>query len=427
MAAPVSFEGPYVRRVVDDELDELFAHLPAIALDGPKGVGKTATALRRSTTVRRLDAAAERDLIEADPSIVALDTPPVLLDEWQRVPATFDVVRRLVDDDHSAGHFLLTGSAPVTSTHSRAGRITTVRMRPLTLSERLGLTEGVSFADLLIGNALPTGRTPLTLADYAREIAAGGFPGLRHLSGRSLAAQLDGYLERVATHDLPVSGLRVRHPEMVLRWLRAYAAATASSTSLEKIRRAAMGEEGTSPSRTAVTPYVELLTALRVLDPVPAWLPSRNHLAALTVAPKHHLADPALAARLVRVGSADLLHGSGPPLRGTQDGSFMGALFESLVTLSVRTFAQRAGARTYHLRTQGGRHEIDIVVEGDHGVVALEVKLSPAVTDDDVTHLRWLRDVLGEECVDVAVVTTGPEAYRRRDGVAVIPLGLLVP
>ncbi|HQU26188.1 MAG TPA: DUF4143 domain-containing protein [Acidimicrobiales bacterium] len=231
----------------------------------------------------------------------------------------------------------------------------------------------------------------------------------------------------MATHDLPVSGLRVRHPERVLRWLRAYAAATGSATSLEKIRRAAMGEEGTSPSRTAVAPYVELLSALRILDPLPAWLPSRNHMAALTVAPKHHLADPALAARREGVGSADLLRGGGPSPRGARDGSFMGALFESLVTLSVRTFAQRASARTYHLRTQGGRHEVDIVVEGDHGVAALEVKLSPSVTDDDVTHLRWLRDALGEECADVAVVTTGPEAYRRRDGVAVIPLGLLVP
>lgn len=104
------------------------------------------------------------------------------------MPATFDAVRRLVDDDHSAGHFLLTGPAPDSSTHSGAGRITTVRMRPLTLSERLGLVEGVSFTDLLAGTARPSGRTPLTLVDYAREIAAGGFPGLRHLSGRSLAA-----------------------------------------------------------------------------------------------------------------------------------------------------------------------------------------------------------------------------------------------
>ncbi len=427
MDQPVSFTGAYIRRVVDDEIDELFAHLPALALDGPKGVGKTATALQRSRTVRRLDFEAERELVEADPLIIGHDAPPILLDEWQRVPTVFDAVRRLVDDDPAPGRFLLTGSAPIAPTHSGAGRITTLRMRPLTLSERLGFTEGVSFADLLAGTAEPIGRSALALADYTQEIVAGGFPGLRHLSGRPLAAQLDGYLERIATHDLPVSGLQVRHPETVLRWLRAYAAATGTVTSLEKIRLAAMGEEGSSPARTTATPYLELLSALRIIDPVPAWLPSRNHLIVLTRSPKHHLADPALATRLVRLGSADLLQGRGPSSPVARDGSFLGALFESLVLLSVRTFAQRIGARTFHLRSQGGRHEIDLVVEGDHGVLGLEVKLSSSVVDDDVTHLRWLRESLGEECADVAVITTGPEAYRRRDGVAVIPLGLLVP
>ena len=131
-----NFEAGYVRRVVDAELDTLFPELPAILLDGPKGVGKTATALRRAATVWRLDSAPQRAIALADSQVVVGAEPPVLLDEWQRVPDVWDAVKRAVDAKPSGGQFLLTGSAPTTGTHSGAGRITSVRMRPLTLPER---------------------------------------------------------------------------------------------------------------------------------------------------------------------------------------------------------------------------------------------------------------------------------------------------
>ncbi|MEZ5095663.1 MAG: DUF4143 domain-containing protein [Nocardioides sp.] len=135
-------------------------------------------------------------------------------------------------------------------------------------------------------------------------------------------------------------------------------------------------------------------------------------------APKHQLADPALAARLLRV-TADGL-GSG---RGVE---MAGALFESLATLSVRAAAQAARATVGHLRTRNGDHEIDLVVESESGgVVGIEVKLAAAVTDRDVRHLRWLRDRLPNDVVDLVILTGGQEAYRRADGVAVVPLALL--
>lgn len=104
----------------------------------------------------------------------------------------------------------------------------------------------------------------------------------------------------------------------------------------------------------------------------------------------------------------------------------VGGLFESLVALDVRVYAQAAEASVSHLRTRNGDHEVDLIVQGPAGrVLALEVKLAPTVGDKDVRHLHWLRERIGGDLLDAAVITTGPYAYRRSDGIAVIPAALL--
>ena len=114
----------------------------------------------------------------------------------------------------------------------------------------------------------------------------------------------------------------------------------------------------------------------------------------------------------------------GPPI--PRDGTLLGSLFESLITLSARTYAQACEARVGHLRTRGGEHEIDLIIERRDGrIVALEVKLSATVDDADTRHLKWLADRIGPDLLDAAVITTGNEAYRRADGIGVIPAGLL--
>lgn len=415
----------YHRRIVDDEVDELMPDLPAILLDGPKGVGKTTTAQQRCVAARRLDDERVRTVIAADPTVIADDPRPLLIDEWQLVRPVWDVVRRLVDADRAGGQFILTGSIPDRQTHSGAGRITSIRMRPLTLPERGVGAPSVSLGELLAGHRGVGGRTNIDLVAYTNEILASGFPGMRGIGGRALTATLDSYIERIADHDLPGAGLAVRHPATVLAWLRAYAAATGTTASWEKIRRAAMAATDAGPAKTSTLPYIELLTMLRVLDPVPAWLPSNNRLTGLNQAPKHYLADPALAARLVKRSATQLLAGDMPDMVVPRDGGFLGGLFESLVALSLRVFAQSCGAEVFHLRTEGGRREVDFIIEGESGVIGIEAKLNAAVHDDDVKQLLWLRDKIGDRCVDTVVINTGPEAYRRPDGVAVVPLALL--
>lgn len=427
---PLAF---YKRRIVDDELTELLASLPAVAIEGAKAVGKTATASQRAVTIHRLDDPAERSVAEGDPRRLVQGPFPVLIDEWQRVPESWDLVRRAVDEpgDASAPSYLLTGSAsPRTPpTHSGAGRIVTVRMRPLTLAERGVDTPTVSLRELLEGEQLSlTGSTNVRLENYVDEILASGFPGLRGLSGRALRAQLDGYVQRIVDRDFGEMGHQVRNPEALRNWMTAYAAASSTTTSYEKIRDAATSGQGEKPSRRATTPYRTVLERLWIVDPLPAWLPTRSHLRRLSSPPKHQLVDPALAARLLGVDSGALLQAEpiGPPI--PRDGTLLGSLFESLVTLDIRVYGQGAEATTKHLRTASGDHEVDLIVErGDGRVLAGEVKLARNIGDADVRDLLWLRDRIGNDLLDAIVISTGDTAYRRGDGIGVVPAALLGP
>lgn len=302
-------------------------------------------------------------------------------------------------------------------------------MRPLTLAERDLVSPTVSLAELLSGRRpAVAGSSPLQLGDYAEQIVASGLPGLRGTSGRARRAQLDGYLNRIVERDFAEQDHPLRNPAGLRRWMTAYAAATATTASFETIRDAATSGDGQVPARSTVVPYRHVLEQLWILDPVEAWLPTGNHLARLGSPPQHHLADPALAARLLGADLDALLRADpvGPPV--PRDGPLLGKLFQSLVTLGVRVQAQAAEASVRHLRTRGGEREIDLIVErSDARVIAIEVKLGATVDDADVRHLRWLAGVLGDDLLDMVVVTTGPEAYRRRDGIAVIPAALLGP
>jgi predicted AAA+ superfamily ATPase len=213
----------------------------------------------------------------------------------------------------------------------------------------------------------------------------------------------------------------------VLAWLRAYAAATATTATWESIRSAATGGTTNKPSKHTTQAYTELLKELRILDPLEAWVPSHNHLARVGAAPKHHLADPALAIRLLSRTRNHLLTGQNGPIPVPDDGALLGNLFESLVALSLRTYAQTHGADIYHLRVDGGWHEIDFIIEYEGKVLAVEVKLADAIDSHDAKHLKWLADVLGDDLLGSVIISTGPEAYRRKDGIAVIPFALLGP
>ena len=391
----------YLKRSLDLELDELFPFVPAIAIDGPKAVGKTVTALRRADQVYYLDNAAQREFLQADFLLASLPSGTVLLDEWQQLPEIWNSVRRNVDEGAPAKRFLLTGSAtPVdqSGTHSGAGRI---------------------FRSLLKGEQpVIEGSTDVTLNDYVKAIVEGGFPATLGQPDRVCRAYLDAYVQRIIDRDIPELGHSVRYPETLKRWMQAYAAASSSTASYSRILDATTAGDGVQPAKTTTNLYRNFLTKLWILDPVPGWAPASNEFTRLTVSPKHQLADPALAARLLQLSASTLT--------SSQGAHMLGPLFESLVTLSVRVAAQAAEATVSHLRTKNGDHEVDLIVQGPEGeVLGIEVKLAPVITDTDVRHLLWLRDKMPDSVTNLVVITTGTQVYRRADGVLVLPLSLL--
>jgi len=332
----------------------------------------------------------------------ALRAPfPVFFDEWQHVPALWDAVRHRVDDDSTPGLVVLAGSAAplrhAQPTHTGAGRIVTRRMRPLAISERLDATgrDTVSVGSLLTQGPRPPlqGDSPWPLVDYAREIIASGLPAIRTLPSELRHTQLDGYVQHLTTRDVQESSGAAANPAAVRRWLQAYAAATSTTMSLEKLRDVATAGDGSPPAKTTVLRYRDALERIYSYDPVPAWKPGGTALSRLGQAPKIHLVDPGLSAFLLGMDAAALLDGASTPLvdavPAVRDGGLFGALFESLVAQSMRTYAQAQPLR--------------------------------------VRHLHWLKQRLGDQLLDAIVVHTGPAAYRRPDGIGVVPAAMLVP
>lgn len=420
----------YTPRVIDDILDSVQPHLPAIVLQGPKAVGKTATCQRRAASVLRMDRPDEQEMLRAQRDRLTELPGPVFIDEWQQYPPVWDHVRQAVDAGAAPGHFLLAGSAaprhaPV---HSGAGRLVTLRMRPMSLAERGLADPAYSLRDILGRRAVPaTASTTLRLTDYAEEITRSGLPGIRSLAPIARGFALKAYVDAVVQREFPEQGLAVRKPETLRAWLRAYAAATATTASYTTILDAATPGEGEKPARSTTSAYRDVLDQLWLLDPLPAWIPQDNQFQRLAASPKHFLADPALAATLLDLGPADLLTRQLGLPAIPRPQPILGALFEHLVALSVLVYAEACDARVSHFRALDGGREVDLIVERGRSVVAIEVKLAGQTSDRDFAHLRWLRDRLGDRLAAGIVVTTGTTGYRREDGFLVIPAALLGP
>jgi predicted AAA+ superfamily ATPase len=424
------------KRLIEAYIVDLMSELPAIAVEGLKGVGKTISARRLSSTVFELDQVRDSELVANDFAVLSSSSPPVLIDEWQKIPAVWDYIRRQVDNGCAPGSYLLTGSIANEdmNIHSGAGRILKQRMYPLSLQERAIETPTVPLSGLLSQDEPFTsrigGNTDVGYKDYMNEIIASGLPGVRPYSSAKRRLMLGTYLDYLLSHEFEQQGVRLRQPLTLLRWLKAYAAATSTDTGYNEILDASTAGEREKPSVQTTISYREALGNLWLLDELPMWLSGEGYFARLKRTPKHYLADPAIAAYLLNYSFDTLTKsaqgGAAPKTKFDEKyGSITGRLFESLIHLSLNAYASVNDAKLAYLKTRNADHEVDFIVQRESRVVAIEVKMAQTVDEKDVKNLLWLKANLKDDLTDALVVTTGPVAYRMPNGIAVVPAALL--
>ena len=405
---------PYLPRLVDRDLPQLLGELPALLLTGPRATGKTTTATRYAQTVVRLDRPAEAEAVRADPDAFLRGLPePVLLDEWQAVPAVLGAVKRAVDADPRPGRFLVTGSVRAdldAEVWPGTGRLVRVPVRGLTQQEVLGRADRPLFLDRLAAGDPPEPQDTADLRDVLGTALRSGFPEVAlRLRGRSAELWMDSYVDQLLTRDARHVGSR-RDPVGLRRFFEAYALSTAGVVTDQTLHQAA------GVNRKTGVAYEHLLRDLLVVEQLPAW--SAVRLKRLARAPKRFVADAALAAAAVRADVDAVL----------RDGELLGRLVETFVIsqLSAQVPSARSRPRLHHLRQADGRHEVDVVVElGGGRVVAVEVKAGAAPRTQDARHLTWLRDELGERFVQGVILHSGAHAFEVADRVVALPIACL--
>jgi len=402
----------YVPRLIDDVLAEVLAQRAAVMVNGPRACGKTTSGARLARSIVRLDVGTEAALFRADPdaALAAFGERPLLLDEWQEVPEVIGAVKRAVDAGAPAGSFILTGSvrAPIEQrTWPGTGRVATVEMAPLTLREQLGGAGGPGLLDRLTSPAVGTVRAAPDVLGYLDLALAGGFPEpALDLEARTRAGWYRDYVEQIASRDV-VGVLRRAEPDRMRRYLEALALASAGVVEHRTLYEAA------AISKRTAEGYDDVLRRLFVTVHVPAF--STNRLKNLVVRPKRYVVDAALLAAAARIGRPDIV----------RDGDLLGCVVDTFVHTQLRgeVLARHPDVRIAHLRSDGGRREVDLILDlGGRRVVAIEVKAGASVARTDARHLVWLRDELGADLVSGIVLHTGRSAFALDERIYALPI-----
>ena len=299
-----------------------------------------------------------RRAISVDPSLVLAGPNPRLIDEWQIEPQIWNHVRRAVDDRANAGQFILTGSATPAddiTRHTGAGRITRLRMRPMSLFESGRSTGQVALSALLDGTPAASPDTGTTVTELARDISLGGWPGFRRLTDDQALTAVRDYLDEIRRTDISSVDGSKRDPERVGRLLRSLGRNVGTYASATTLARDTGGGDGALKDDT-VRDYLDALSRLMIVEDQPAWSPHLRSKARLRSSAKRHFVDPSLAVAALRASPDSLL----------RDLNLLGFLFESLVVRDLRVYSQANDAHVLQFRDSTGL-EVDAIVQVGDG------------------------------------------------------------
>ena len=419
----------YRKRIADDILSRKLEGKGAVLIEGPKWCGKTTTAERVAESVLYMDDPEKKEqnitMAELNPKRLLKGDAPRLIDEWQLAPKLWDAIRFEVDHRGELGQFVLTGSAVPADTkeitHSGTGRFTWLTMRPMSLYESGDSTGEVSLKDLFDGPEEIDGASELTIDRLAFLVCRGGWPQAVDMRDEIALDQAIDYYEAVVRSDINRADNVHKNPERVKRLMRSYARNQGAQVPNTVLAQDIATKGEASISEETVASYVNALRKIFVVEDMLAWNPNLRSKTAVRSSDTRYYIDPSIATSALGIGPNDLVN----------DLKTFGLMFETLCVRDLRVFADALNGEVYHYRDRDGQ-ECDAVVHLKNGKYGLiEIKLGgDRLIEEGAKSLKTMEakidtDKMKAPSFSMVLTGTGDYAYRRKDGIYIVPIGCL--
>lgn len=419
----------YKKRIVDDILLKKLKGKGAVLIQGPKWCGKTTTAEQFSNSILYMAKPDEQEqnkiLADLNPSLLLEGAVPRLIDEWQIAPKLWDAARYEIDHRNAEGQFIFTGSSVPANMedviHTGTGRFAWLLMRPMSLYESGESTGEVSLKALFDGSESVRGINNLDMEKIAFLVCRGGWPRAIYMEEEIALEQAFDYYKAVVESDISKVDNISKNPERVKRLMRAYARNIGSQASNETIKSDMITNDSKALDTDTVLSYVNALKKIFVIEESPAWNPNLRSKTAIRTANTRYFVDPSIAVAALGIGPKDLI----------ADLNTFGLLFETLCIRDLRVYAESLNGDVYHYRDSNDL-ECDAVIHLRNGTYGLiEIKLGgDTLINEGAENLKKLQshldiDKMKEPTFLMVVTAIGKYAYRREDGVYVVPIGCL--
>ena len=419
----------YKSRIVDSLLQRKLKGKGAVLIEGAKWCGKTSTAEQAAGSVLYLadPKKVEQNILMASesPDILLNGPTPRLLDEWQLAPRLWDAVRFEVDHRGGMGQFILTGSAVPAKRdeihHTGTGRFAWLLMRPMSLWESGDSNGTISLQTLFSQPDKIAAVNPLDIKQLAWVTCRGGWPLATTIDKEVALDQAFDYYDAVVNSDIQRADGVSRNPERVKRLMRSYARNMASQASLATLCADMKANDKENLDENTVFSYLNALRSIFVVEDMPAWNPNLRSKTSIRTTETRYFVDPSIATASLGIGPDDLLN----------DLNTFGLFFETLCVRDLRVFAQALDGEVFHYRDSSGL-ECDSVVHlrnGSYGLVEIKLGGDKLIEEGAATLKSLAKKIdttrMKEPSFLMVLTGTTSYAYRREDGIYVVPIGCL--
>lgn len=420
----------YYQRLIEKEVDRKMKTSGAIVVTGPKFCGKTTTCMLYQKSFVKLNTKQAIAMARINPKSVLNGEKPRLIDEWQKAPDIWNQIKDDLDNEYQFGKYILTGSStPADKTevhHSGAGRITPVKMRPMSLWESKESQGKVSLEDLFEGGEhFSWGmNTEFSLDDVAFLMCRGGWP-ISVMATKDIAIEVTkNYFNGLFVfEDCENERFRNKKPEVLRMIVKSYARNISTEASISTIiADVRQSNERTMDPKT-FDDYMEALKDLYIIEDLPAWNPSIRSKTSIRSTPTRHFIDTSIACRALGIEPEDLMH----------DLESFGLFFEDFAVRDLSVYANHIGGTLTHYRDNAGL-ECDAVLHLEDGRWgAIEIKLGgDSNIEEGAKSLKNLFNKIKEKSEErtpsfLMVLTAVGGSYQREDGIYVVPINMLKP